>query len=352
MVKPLVSIIINNYNYDKFLRESIDSALSQTYSDTEVIVVDDGSADNSQEIITSYGNRIVPVLKSNGGQASALNAGFAASRGEIVIFLDADDYLFPKAVEQVVAIWQPGLANIQYRLELIDAQGKLLDIYPAREVPFDTGEVWPILLEKGRYSAMVTSGNAFSREALTQVLPIPEADFRISADGYLITVIPFYGQILAIEEPLGAYRKHGSNLWALSGQELPVASFRKSIKHDFDKYKVLLNKAQELGHTVNHELGFHDHPHLISRIASLRLDPENHPVSFDSPLGLAIKGYWAIWKYSEYPWKRKIILSTWFLWVGLMPKPLVKPAITWLVASQSRPKAIDWLLKKIRSLSS
>jgi len=79
--QPLVSIIINNYNYARFLRDAIDSALNQTYDRTETIVVDDGSTDNSREIIAGYGDRIIPVLKENGGQNSAFDAGFAASAG-------------------------------------------------------------------------------------------------------------------------------------------------------------------------------------------------------------------------------------------------------------------------------
>lgn len=58
---PVVSIVINNYNYGRFIAQAIDSALNQTYSNTEVVVVDDGSTDNSREIITSYGNRIIPI---------------------------------------------------------------------------------------------------------------------------------------------------------------------------------------------------------------------------------------------------------------------------------------------------
>ncbi len=77
--KLRASIIVNNYNYGRFLQESIDSALSQTYSNVEVIVVDDGSADNSRVIIECYGDRIIPVLKKNGGQASAFNTGLAES---------------------------------------------------------------------------------------------------------------------------------------------------------------------------------------------------------------------------------------------------------------------------------
>src|SRR4051812_16040279 len=95
---PWASIIINNYNYGHFLRDAIDSALAQTYPCTEVIVVDDGSTDDSREVIAGYGQRVTAVFKENGGQASAFNAGFAASRGEVVVFLDADDTLLPNAM--------------------------------------------------------------------------------------------------------------------------------------------------------------------------------------------------------------------------------------------------------------
>ena len=78
---PLVTIVVNNYNYARFLAEAIDSALAQTYAALEVVVVDDGSTDESREIIAQYGGRVIPVLKDNGGQASAFNAGFAAARG-------------------------------------------------------------------------------------------------------------------------------------------------------------------------------------------------------------------------------------------------------------------------------
>jgi glycosyltransferase involved in cell wall biosynthesis len=350
MVKVPVSIIINNYNYSQFLREAIDSALSQTYPNTEVIVVDDGSTDNSQEIITSYGTQIVPLLKNNGGQASALNAGFEVSRGEIVIFLDADDYLFPYAVERVIAAWEPNVANVQYRLELVDAQKKFIDTFPRPEIHLDSGNILPILLKKGRYNCLVTSGNAFSRAALAEILPIPESEFRISADGYLVTLIPFYGQIVSIEEPLGGYRQHGSNLWSTS-DGVTSERFIKSIKHDFLKYKLLRDKASELGYEVPQDLGLCDYFHLQDRLSSLRLAPQNHPVPLDSQLILAYKGFLAVWKDSDFSRKRKLILSTWFLWVGVMPQALAKPAITWWLASESRPKAIDLLLKKIRSLT-
>jgi hypothetical protein len=87
------SIIINNYNYGCFIKQAIDSALGQKYTLKEVIVVDDGSTDNSAEILQSYGSQIQAILKTNGGQASTYNTGFAKAKGELVLFLDSDDFL-------------------------------------------------------------------------------------------------------------------------------------------------------------------------------------------------------------------------------------------------------------------
>jgi len=99
---PVVSIVINNFNYARFLAQSIDSGLAQTWPHTEVVVVDDASHDGSSTVIRRYGDRVVPVLQDrNGGQGAAVNAGFARSRGDIVIFLDADDYLYPHAAARV-----------------------------------------------------------------------------------------------------------------------------------------------------------------------------------------------------------------------------------------------------------
>ncbi len=94
------TIIITSHNYGRFLRQCINSALEQTYPDTEVIVVDDGSVDESPQIIRSYGSRIIPVLKENGGQASAFNAGFKLSNGDFICFVDSDDVLLPTAMEK------------------------------------------------------------------------------------------------------------------------------------------------------------------------------------------------------------------------------------------------------------
>lgn len=122
---PLVSIIVNNYNYARFIRDAIDSALYQTYTRVEVIVVDDGSTDDSPGIIMEYGNQITVILKQNGGQASALNAGFNVSNGEIIVFLDSDDILLPAAIERAVELFSTAdVSKVQWKMWIVNSAGE------------------------------------------------------------------------------------------------------------------------------------------------------------------------------------------------------------------------------------
>ncbi len=98
-----VSIIIPVYNASTYLNECIDSALNQTYDDIEIIAVNDGSTDNSLNILKSYGDRIRYITKNNGGTASALNTGITNMKGEWFKWLSADDVLCPNAVEELIS---------------------------------------------------------------------------------------------------------------------------------------------------------------------------------------------------------------------------------------------------------
>lgn len=214
----LSSIIINNYNYGHFLREAIESALAQTYEKVEVIVVDDGSTDESREIIASYGKQIQPVLKRNGGQASALNAGFGFSHGDVVFFLDSDDKLIPTAVEQAVQCFQDAsVVKAHWPLLVVNEKGQESGkLKPGPPLP--EGELREVVLRGGPSSCVSspTSGNAWRRRFLDKVLPIPEQVnyYKTCADEFLFTLAPVFGLIKAIPEPLGTYRIHGRNIYS------------------------------------------------------------------------------------------------------------------------------------------
>jgi glycosyltransferase involved in cell wall biosynthesis len=211
--RPLASVIINNYNYGRYLGEAIRSALAQTYAPVEVVVVDDGSTDDSREVIASFGERVLPVLKDNGGQGSAFNAGFAACRGPIVIFLDADDALLPTAAEAAVErMREPGVVKVHWRLWEVDAEGRRT----GRALPIDElpdGDLREFTLREGPSTSVspATSGNAWARGYLERILPMPESEHRISADAYLFGLAPAFGLVRSLDEPEGLYRVHGRN---------------------------------------------------------------------------------------------------------------------------------------------
>ena len=103
MNSPLLSIVIANYNYGRFLEEAIQSVLSQSCDDYELIIVDGGSTDNSVEIIKKYEDKIAWwVSEKDNGQSDAFNKGFAQAKGKFGCWLNADDILMPNAIRAVV----------------------------------------------------------------------------------------------------------------------------------------------------------------------------------------------------------------------------------------------------------
>jgi glycosyltransferase involved in cell wall biosynthesis len=346
----LVSIVINNYNYERFLGEAIDSALNQTYAHTEIIVIDDGSTDGSREIIKGYGDRITAIFQENGKQGAALNNGFAASHGEIVLFLDSDDYLLPMAVEKIVAVWRPGVSKIHYRLQVVDTDGQPTGTFiPTTTVQLASGNVSQKLIQTSGYVSTCMSGNAYNRQCLSQVFPIPD-EYKTTADDYLMISTPFYGELIAIEDPLAVYRIHTSNQWALSA--VTGSRFRRFVEHDLQNFALLQQRAREFGHDVPADVERRSFARLWSRLASLRLEPKEHPVPSDRSLQLTYWGICSLWQFSGFNWQKRSIYSLWFLWVGLMPKSLAHVGITWLQAPHLRPKVIDWTLTKLRALVS
>ena len=217
---PLVSILINNYTYGRFLRAAIDSALTQTYSAVEVVVVDDGSTDNSKSIIKRYGDSITAVCKANQGQASSFNEGFKHCTGDIICFLDADDVFVPRKIEQIVScfVQQPEIGWCFHTLQLQDVRsGKSLGVtkgFPGegcdRTQPCDFRD--NIRAGNLPFYPVATSGLCFRRSLAEQILPMPLTFAKTSADRYLRAVCVGLAPGYFLAEPLTIQGIHGSNV--------------------------------------------------------------------------------------------------------------------------------------------
>lgn len=207
--KPFISVLINNYNYGRFIAQCVESVLNQTYGNFELIIVDDGSKDDSVSVIDSFSDpRIIKIFKKNGGQASAFNAGFEASRGEIITFLDSDDWWMPHKLETIVK-WDKfleGNYGVMQHMTTVWEDGKTYPYYHAMY----SGDCFSLTTSTGALGFFVgTSGLSFRREILGKVMPVPQ-QFRISADAYLTRTCWLYGRVISIPESLSWYRKHGN----------------------------------------------------------------------------------------------------------------------------------------------
>lgn len=202
-----ISVIICNYNYGRFLLACIESVTGQTRSADELIVVDDGSTDESRDLLAALQGPDRVILQDNAGQRSAINTGYTACTGDIVIFLDADDVLMPDALASIEEAWQDDIAKLHFPMWLIDADGRSLGRTIPRELA--RGDVSESFRKGKIFGSTPGSGNAYARQALERYMPLPLHAFdRHYADFFLIYGAAMVGRIAAIDRPLAGYRVH------------------------------------------------------------------------------------------------------------------------------------------------
>lgn len=206
-----VSIVISNHNYAAFLEASIQSALAQTYTPCEVIVVDDGSTDGSSEMLERYCDRVRVFRLPHQGETASRNFGFSKCSGDLVCFLDSDDGLDAGTAARVVKFWRPQFTKVQYHLRVVDQNGADQHLQMPR-CRLDSGNVLPSLLSTGRYITSPGSGNFYARTFLETVVPAPADEWPQSFDSYASVWAAFLGEVGAIQEPLGYYRVHRNNM--------------------------------------------------------------------------------------------------------------------------------------------
>lgn len=237
--KPLVTTIIVTYQYGHFIEEAIESVLNQDFpkEDMEIIVVDDGSTDDTEERIKKYKDKIKYIYKENGGQASALNVGFENAKGEIICTLDADDYWLPQKIRKVVLEFEkdPEVGYVYHPFILYYTETKKIE---KQEFTPTSGWIFEDKIKVLKYLGMATSGCAFRKRFLNRLLPIP-SNLKIAADGYLVGLIPFIFKVLALNEHLTVYRFHKKNLFNILGYDL------ERLKKKQESLKILLESEKQ-----------------------------------------------------------------------------------------------------------
>jgi glycosyltransferase involved in cell wall biosynthesis len=325
---PSVDIVVTNHNYARFLGEAIESACAQTHPEVKVVVVDDGSTDGSRGLLRGFEDRVEVVLKEQGGQASALNAGLERCQGEVLLVLDADDRLRPQAAERVAAAFaaDPGLSKVQFPMAIVDAQGAPTgEVKPGGHLQAPTGDqrraelTFPFDLPW-----LPGGGTGFRTEAVRRILPIPAADYpRSGADWYLVHLTALLGEAALLDEVCAEYRVHGDNAYELDRDEIDLDRLREAVGFAGATTRSLEALAAELG--LEHPRPILSCADLANRLVSLKLDPARHPVASDRPLGLLRDAFHATRRRFDVSSPMKAMLVAWFALEALAPRRLARP---------------------------
>lgn len=349
----MISICINNFNYERFLPDAIDSALAQQdHADVEVVVVDDGSTDDSRDVIASYDDRIRAVLTPNRGQGSAFNAGFAVALGDIVLFLDADDVLRPglcAALDEAFAR-DPRPVKVQVRMAVVDADGaptgELIPGRPRRHGPVDLRDH---VRRFRSYPWPPSSANAYDAAALRQVIPIPEEEYRSSCDSYLSELMPYLGPVASLDMIGVSYRAHSSNSYF--GTTADAAWLRTKMARVVENHHRAVGLAARLGvpGPPADPLAPLDVAFLGFRMASVRLDPDGHPFPGDRAPRLATAGIRAALTNPLLNRRDRVIRPIWFALTGYLPRPAAVAVVRRFVPDSPLRLRPAWLKRRAAS---
>ncbi|MGF6694979.1 glycosyltransferase [Metapseudomonas resinovorans] len=225
---PLVSLVVPAYNAELYLAETIESILAQSYENIELIVINDGSTDGTQSIMSAYADRCKVVSHENCGQAATLNVGWQISSGVILGYLSADDKLEPTAVECLVSALKRSKSALlvypDYRL--IDEQSRHIRDVIAPE--FDHRDV----VLQG--ACPVGPGALFRRELLScaggwdvSLRQIPDYDFLLR--------VGLFGEVVKVSGVLACFRVHGGSQTFAPSDERKTDEYRYVLKKFFDR---------------------------------------------------------------------------------------------------------------------
>lgn len=269
-MKPLVSAIIPNYNYGRYLGEAVESVLAQTYPNVEVIVVDDGSTDDSLSVLQRFGDQITVISNKNSGVSTARNSGVAASSGKYVAFLDADDAWLPEKIEAQITKFdeddQVGLVTCA--MHYIRPDGTIF----GRN---DNGlEGWVaddlLCLDKGVVVGAGSTG--IIRRSLFEDIGGFDVRLATIADWEICYRAARRQKVGFISTPLALYRIHGSNMHEdlCRTEREAMYCLRKVFASDDVRLAKLKGRAYAKSHLILSGSNFHSRNYSAAVIHGLK----------------------------------------------------------------------------------
>ena len=222
MAKPFVSVLIDTYNHECFIEDAIVSVLEQDFpaSDREILVVDDGSTDRTPDIIRKFEPHVRLMRKENGGQASSFNFGIPQARGEIVAFLDGDDWWARTKLTRVVQAMatDPSAGIVGHGIVSVYRDGREQAEILREGFRFQANTMSGAHLFRRRGAFLGTSRMTIRADLLRRIGPVPE-EIEIQADEYLFTLAAVIVGAQILPEALTYYRLHEANNFQLASHD-------------------------------------------------------------------------------------------------------------------------------------
>jgi glycosyltransferase involved in cell wall biosynthesis len=316
---PKLAVVISCWNYADYVTDAIDSVLRQGRRDCELVVIDDGSTDNSWAEICRTGVRAYRM--ANGGQRLACLRGLRETTAPFVLFLDADDELLPGALTEVLWHLDNDVAKLQFPLLRVDAHRRVIS-GPVPQLADSRGrQLAEDVLRHGDYTSPPTSGNVFRRDVCEL---IEDADYERAVDGVILFVAPFMGDVISLSRPLGLYRVHDRNDSCVGKELNPIP-----LKREADRFKDRLEHLRRI--LGDKGLGFRlvtaDRAYFYQERSFYLAVAENMRIGFRQFLFL-LSLLWA------YPYGAKVKLGMTFFFV-----------LTFLLSSERAKRVVSYRMQ-------
>ncbi len=229
-MRPTASVLIDTFNHERYIEQAIVSVLQQEALEPadEILVVDDGSTDRTPELVRRFAPRVRLLRKSNGGQASAFNAGLPELKGEIVALLDGDDWWTQDKLGIVLETFvnNPEVGMVGHGCQITDQDGNVTRVVrPDRTYRLGLRDVESARLFGRLKGFFGTSRVAYRRSVLDRILPVPE-ELVFEADEYLWSVGAALADFIALKQSLFYYRMHDSNCF-MDSKDSDAAAARR-----------------------------------------------------------------------------------------------------------------------------
>jgi len=314
-----ISIVIPNYNYGRYVGSAIQSALDVDWQDTEIIVVDDGSTDDSEEVIRSFGGKIRTVFQENATQRVACNVGYAMSTGDAILFLDSDDMLHPSIGQEIAKVWRPGVSKVQFQMMRIDEEGMPMNsVFPAYDPMPTPARIREWVFATSSYPTPPGSGNVYARTFLDRIFPLHDSCGAFS-DSACVAAAPFMGDVETAPRPLVFYRVHDRNDSDLTQD--PTRFVRE----------ILRAKARfEYAHRQIGESTFNSESLVVRSLEVLQFRvaaPDSRLLNEDSWAPILIDCVRVPWFFPSATRKVRFVVAVWTLLTMITPKSVASKLI-------------------------